>query len=337
MTESEMSIYENLSEFVLEPGPEDCLVKCRITRNNKGIDRGIFPTYFLHIDQDNGRRIFLLAGRKRKKCSTSTYLLSTDPTDLSRGGNSAVANVRSNVMGTGFSITTDNRLDFSSRRRSYSLERSFQKKNKGFRSERPCSSSDHSSGHSSEGSCSSSSTCYSSNCMYPQTVQNCYGGPRIVPSTPSYQPLGPEMEGSESGNLGAIMYKPNVLGMRGPRKMKVLIPRPSVDRSTPVFCTGKSLIEKYKQRDTADLILLTSKDAEWDKELKSYVLNYHGRASQASVKNFQICHSSKPDFIIMQLGKIDQDVFNMDFRYPLSALQAFGIALSSFDCKIACE
>ena len=88
------------------------------------------------------------------------------------------------------------------------------------------------------------------------------------------------MEGSDSGNLGAIMYKPKVLGMRGPRKMKVLIPRPSVDRSTPVFCTGKSLIEKYKQRDTADLILLTSKDAEWDKELKSYVLNYHGRASQ---------------------------------------------------------
>ena len=25
------------------------------------------------------------------------------------------------------------------------------------------------------------------------------------------------------------------------------------------------------------------------------------------------------------------------FRYPLTALQAFGIALSSFDCKIACE
>ena len=40
MTVSEMSIYENLSEFVFEPGPEDCLVKCRITRNNKGIDRG---------------------------------------------------------------------------------------------------------------------------------------------------------------------------------------------------------------------------------------------------------------------------------------------------------
>ena len=86
-----------------------------------------------------------------------------------------------------------------------------------------------------------------------------------MPLTPSYQPLGDEMEGSTSGNLGAIMYKPNIFGIRGPRKMKVLIPRPSTDRSTPVFCVGKSLLEKYKQRDTSDLILLTSKDAEWDK------------------------------------------------------------------------
>ena len=35
---------------------------------------------------------------------------------------------------------------------------------------------------------------------------------------------------------------------------------------------------------------------------------------QASVKNFQICHASNPDLVIMQLGKIDNDVFNMDFR-----------------------
>ena len=37
---SAMSSLENLSEFVLEPGPEDCLVRCRVTRNNKGIDKG---------------------------------------------------------------------------------------------------------------------------------------------------------------------------------------------------------------------------------------------------------------------------------------------------------
>jgi len=27
----------------------------------------------------------------------------------------------------------------------------------------------------------------------------------------------------------------------------------------------------------------------------------------------------------------------MDYRYPMCAVQAFGIALSSFDSKLACE
>ena len=36
---------------------------------------------------------------------------------------------------------------------------------------------------------------------------------------------------------------------------------------------------------------------------------------QASVKNFQLCHSHNPEVVIMQLGKVDQDTFIMDFRY----------------------
>ena len=37
-----MSSHDHLTKFVLEPGPEDCSVKCRITRNCKGIDKGMF-------------------------------------------------------------------------------------------------------------------------------------------------------------------------------------------------------------------------------------------------------------------------------------------------------
>ena len=91
---------ENLDSFVLEPAPQvrflsainfsfhrilqfqGALVKCRITRDRKGMDRGLFPTYFLHMEKEDGRKIFLLAGRKRKKSATSNYLMSTDPTDL---------------------------------------------------------------------------------------------------------------------------------------------------------------------------------------------------------------------------------------------------------------
>ena len=65
---------------------------------------GLFPTYFLHMEREDGRRVFLLAGRKRKKSATSNYLITTDPTDLSRTGESFVGKLRSNMVGTQFTI-----------------------------------------------------------------------------------------------------------------------------------------------------------------------------------------------------------------------------------------
>lgn len=46
---------------------------------------------------------------------------------------------------------------------------------------------------------------------------------------------------------------------------------------------------------------------------------------------------SPADYIVMQFGRVAEDVFTMDYNYPLCALQAFAIALSSFDSKLACE
>lgn len=43
------------------------------------------------------------------------------------------------------------------------------------------------------------------------------------------------------------------------------------------------------------------------------------------------------DYVVMQFGRVAEDVFTMDYRYPMCALQAFAIALSSFDSKLACE
>jgi hypothetical protein len=34
--------------------------------------------------------------------------------------------------------------------------------------------------------------------------------------------------------------------------------------------------------------------------------------------------------IAMQFGRINEDTFALDYRYPLTAIQAFSIALSSF-------
>lgn len=43
------------------------------------------------------------------------------------------------------------------------------------------------------------------------------------------------------------------------------------------------------------------------------------------------------DYVVMQFGRVAEDVFTMDYRFPLCTVQAFAIALSSFDSKLACE
>uniref|UniRef100_W5NII3 TUB like protein 3 n=1 Tax=Lepisosteus oculatus TaxID=7918 RepID=W5NII3_LEPOC len=95
---------DNLEEFALQPAPRGITVKCRITRDKKGMDRGLYPTYFMHLEKDDNKKVFLLAGRKRKKSKTSNYLISVDPTDLSREGESFVGKLRSNLMGTKFTV-----------------------------------------------------------------------------------------------------------------------------------------------------------------------------------------------------------------------------------------
>lgn len=51
----------------------------------------------------------------------------------------------------------------------------------------------------------------------------------------------------------------------------------------------------------------------------------------------QVDEKDSEEVVIMQFGRVGDNDFTCDFQAPLSPLQAFGIALSSFDYKIACE
>ena len=48
---------EDLEEFVAMPAPQGHTIKCRITRDKKGVDRGIFPTYYLHMELEDGKKV----------------------------------------------------------------------------------------------------------------------------------------------------------------------------------------------------------------------------------------------------------------------------------------
>ncbi len=94
--------------------------------------------------------------------------------------------------------------------------------------------------------------------------------------------------------------------------------------------------------------------------LSSCIVDFKSRATIASVKNFQIIHSTPTtqqnmtayeenypqhifddsgttsvpqEHVLLQMGKVGQDCFNVDFQHPICMLQAFAICLSRFDTK----
>lgn len=69
------------------------------------------------------------------------------------------------------------------------------------------------------------------------------------------------------------------------------------------------------------------------------MLNFNGRVTLPSVKNLQLVDSRDADeaTIALQFGKTSETCFTLDWGYPFTPMQAFAIALSAFDWKLATE
>ncbi|CAG2121754.1 unnamed protein product, partial [Medioppia subpectinata] len=87
--------------------------------------------------------------------------------------------------------------------------------------------------------------------------------------------------------ISTIIYETNVLGFKGPRRMTALIPK--YDQINAL--KNSSVFEEWKRNNKA-ILQLKNKTPVWNDETQSYVLNFRGRVTQASVKNFQLvtCH-----------------------------------------------
>ena len=97
------------------------------------------------------------------------------------------------------------------------------------------------------------------------------------------------------------------------------------------------MMTKFKDKQMRNLTALINKPPRWNEQVGAYVLNFNGRVTMASVKNFQLVTPDDHDAVVLQFGRVGKDLFTMDYQYPLSPLQAFAICLSSFDYKLACE
>ncbi|XP_042030729.1 tubby-like F-box protein 7 [Salvia splendens] len=151
-----------------------------------------------------------------------------------------------------------------------------------------------------------------------------------------------------SGNfkIGTVSYKFNLLKSRGPRRMSCKITCPSSEEISSHGNEQGLKTEKQDASPAPGFTVLKNKAPRWHDHLECWCLNFHGRVTVASVKNFQMVATidqSKPDgkgdaeTVVLQFGKVSDDTFTMDYRQPLSAFQAFAICLSSFGTKLACE
>ncbi|XP_065880787.1 tubby-like F-box protein 5 [Euphorbia lathyris] len=297
-----------------QPGPRDAPIQCFIRRER------VTSTYLLYLGLSpalSGDMSKLLLAAKRIRRATSTeFRISFVASDFCQTSNTFVGKLRSNFLGTKFSI-------YDSQPPHPAMESSSKPRRK------------------------------------IHAVQ-------VSASVPA-----------RKYNVSTVSYELNVLRTRGPRRMQCTMPtipitaireggmaptpmefascsdegRPSLSISKTkeplIEFSSISLPESIEPTlNKRDPLVLKNKAPRWHEQLQCWCLNFKGRVTVASVKNFQLVAAAEPNQnlpaeeqgkVILQFGKIGKDIFTMDYRYPLSAFQAFAICLSSFDTKPACE
>ncbi|PPR89753.1 hypothetical protein GOBAR_AA30929 [Gossypium barbadense] len=145
--------------------------------------------------------------------------------------------------------------------------------------------------------------------------------------------------------VGQLSYKFNLLKSRGPRRMVCSIKCPLPEENTAEYKHLDDGKMKMPANTTSSHTVLKNKAPRWHEHLQCWCLNFHGRVTVASVKNFQLSATVDPnsggevdnETVVLQFRKVGDDTFTMDYRQPLSAFLAFAICLTSFGTKLACE
>ncbi|KAH9757565.1 Tubby-like F-box protein 8 [Citrus sinensis] len=292
-----------------QPGPRDGTIQCFIKRDKSNLTYHLFLCLSPALLVENGK--FLLSAKRTRRTTCTEYVISMDADNISRSSSTYIGKLRSNFLGTKFII---------------------------YDTQPP----------------------YNSAQLSPPGRSRRFYSKKVSPKVPT-----------GSYNIAQVSYELNVLGTRGPRRMHCqaeLNPR-SLEDSFRNFSKSIDVSTEFSSSRFSDIVgprdeedegkdrplILRNKAPRWHEQLQCWCLNFRGRVTVASVKNFQLIAATQPaagaptpsqppppppsdhDKIILQFGKVGKDMFTMDYRYPLSAFQAFAICLSSFDTKLACE
>ncbi|XP_074359144.1 tubby-like F-box protein 5 [Apium graveolens] len=290
-----------------QPGPRDSPLQCFIKRDRQTSTYRLYLGLSPALAGETSK--LLLTGKRIKRTTKTEFIISLIANDFSQASDAFAGKLRSNFLGTKFMVYNNQPPVESDIRLSQKLK------------------------------------------VYKKKVS----------------------PGVAVGNLklATIRYELNVLRTRGPRRMQCTMhtipfasiqeggtaPTPSTfgNRGDGEFYPCSVMQEEQLQNlsvkselahSTGVPLNLKNKSPRWHEQLQCWCLNFKGRVTVASVKNFQLVAAVDPSHtipsaeqekVILQFGKIAKDIFTMDYGYPLSAFQAFAICLSSFDTKPVCE
>lgn len=147
--------------------------------------------------------------------------------------------------------------------------------------------------------------------------------------------------GTKREVCGILFDHPSIFGLlgthnNGPVKMNTVLASHDDDRHNIVSSKKVNLHNILKLHSANSFFGLNENLRAFQSKMPTYIggayrLNFYGRAKQASLKNFQlISELDGKDKIYCQFGKIEKDLFTLDFQAPFSPMQAFAIALAQF-------
>ncbi|KAJ3410824.1 Tubby- protein 3 [Chytridiales sp. JEL 0842] len=125
--------------------------------------------------------------------------------------------------------------------------------------------------------------------------------------------------------LSCMTYSKTVL----PREMNVAVPATHLDENSED--TTLDILTDIRMQNTQKLLFLRNKPPRWNESTQSHCLNFGGRVTQPSIKNFQLIMDNNENYIVMQFGRCGPDYFTLDVRWPMTPLEAFAVALTTFD------
>lgn len=289
-----------------QPGPRNAPIQCFIRRDRAS---STFRLYCGLAPSEDGNDKLLLAAKKIRRATCSEFVISLVADNFSRSSSTNIGKLRSNFMGTKFKIYDNQSSDDAVAQSKSKLGQRL---------------------------LTTACNCHTATISYELNVLRTRG-PRRMNCDMHSIPMSSIQEG---GTAPTPISLPNSVA----KSSSLLVSRRKAQPARD--CCSSKFSSPTQVPSSVESMVLKNKAPRWHEQLQCWCLNFKGRVTVASVKNFQLVAAVDPSHnvsdaeqerVILQFGKIGRDIFTMDYSYPISAFQAFAICLSSFDTKPACE